>query len=169
MVDIAHIAGLVAPASTPSPMPYADIVTSTTHKTMRGPRGGLLLTNDEQIAKKINSAVFPGAAGRPAHAHHRGQGRRARRSAQAEFKTYQQQIRKNARALAAELMERGFDLVSAAADNHLMLVDLRRFNTTGRDMERLSTPFTSPPTKTRSRTTRKTLRLRAACGSVRPP
>ncbi len=137
MVDIAHIAGLVAAGEHPSPVPYADIVTSTTHKTMRGPRGGLLLTNDEQIAKKINSAVFPGAQGGPLMHIIAAKAVALGEALRPEFKTYQQQIRKNARALAAELMERGFDLVSGGTDNHLMLVDLRRFNTTGRDMERL--------------------------------
>ncbi len=137
MVDIAHIAGLVAAGEHPSPMPYADIVTTTTHKTMRGPRGGMLLTNDEAIAKKINSAVFPGAQGGPLMHIIAAKAVALGEALKPEFKTYQQQIRKNAKALASELMVRGFDLVSGGTDNHLMLVDLRKFNTTGRDMEKL--------------------------------
>ncbi len=137
MVDIAHIAGLVAAGEHPSPVPYADIVTTTTHKTLRGPRGGLLLTNDEKIAKKINSAVFPGAQGGPLMHIVAAKAVAFGEALQPDFKTYQQQIRKNAKALANALLERGFDLVSGGTDNHLMLVDLRRFNKTGRDMEQL--------------------------------
>jgi len=137
MVDIAHIAGLVAAGEHPSPMPYADIVTSTTHKTLRGPRGGLILTNDEAIAKKINSSVFPGAQGGPLMHIIAAKAVALGEALKPEFKTYQQQIRKNAKALAAELMRCGFDLVSGGTDNHLMLVDLRKFKTTGRDMEKL--------------------------------
>ncbi|SHH93105.1 glycine hydroxymethyltransferase [Sporobacter termitidis DSM 10068] len=137
MVDIAHIAGLVAAGEHPSPVPYADIVTSTTHKTLRGPRGGLLLTNDEAIAKKINSAVFPGAQGGPLMHIVAAKAVALGEALRPEFKTYQQQIRKNAKTLAAELLKHGFNLVSGGTDNHLMLVDLRKFNTTGRDMEKL--------------------------------
>ncbi len=137
MVDIAHIAGLVAAGEHPSPVPYADIVTTTTHKTLRGPRGGMLLTNDEAIAKKINSAVFPGAQGGPLMHIIAAKAVAFGEALKPEFKTYQQQIRKNAKALADELLRRGFDLVSGGTDNHLMLVDLRKFNTTGRDMEKL--------------------------------
>ncbi len=137
MVDIAHIAGLVAAGEHPSPVPYADIVTTTTHKTLRGPRGGLLLTNDEKIAKKINSAVFPGSQGGPLMHIIAAKAVALGEALKPDFKVYQQQIRKNAKALAAELLNRGFDLVSGGTDNHLMLVDLRKFNTTGRDMERL--------------------------------
>ena len=137
MVDIAHIAGLVAAGEHPSPVPYADIVTTTTHKTLRGPRGGMLMTNDEAIAKKINSAVFPGAQGGPLMHVISAKAIAFGEALKPEFKTYQQQIRKNAKALAEELLSRGFDLVSGGTDNHLMLVDLRKFNTTGRDMEQL--------------------------------
>jgi glycine hydroxymethyltransferase len=137
MADIAHICGLVAAGEHPSPVPYADIVSSTTHKTMRGPRGGFLMTNDEAIAKRINSSVFPGAQGGPlmhviaAKAVSFGEALRP------EFADYQRRIRRNAAALAAALLSRGFDLVSGGTDNHLMLLDLRRFGLTGRDMEQM--------------------------------
>jgi glycine hydroxymethyltransferase len=137
MVDIAHIAGLVAAGEHPSPVPYADIVTTTTHKTLRGPRGGMLMTNDEAIAKKINSAVFPGAQGGPLMHIVAAKAVAFGEALKPEYKVYQQQIRKNAKTLAAELMKHGFDLVSGGTDNHLMLVDLRKFKTTGRDMEKL--------------------------------
>ncbi|MDR3210226.1 MAG: serine hydroxymethyltransferase, partial [Oscillospiraceae bacterium] len=136
MVDIAHIAGLVAAGEHPSPVPYADIVTSTTHKTLRGPRGGFLMTNDETLAKKINSSVFPGAQGGPLMHIIAAKAIAFGEALKPEFKTYQRQIRANAKALAAGLLSRGFDLVSGGTDNHLMLVDVRRFNTTGRDLER---------------------------------
>lgn len=137
MVDIAHIAGLVAAGEHPSPIPYADIVTTTTHKTMRGPRGGMLMTNDEALAKKINSAVFPGAQGGPLMHIIAAKAVAFGEALKPEYKVYQQQIRKNAKVLASELMRYGFDLVSGGTDNHLMLVDLRKFKVTGRDMERL--------------------------------
>jgi glycine hydroxymethyltransferase len=137
MVDIAHIAGLVAAGEHPSPVPYADIVTTTTHKTMRGPRGGMLMTNDEAIAKKINSAVFPGSQGGPLMHIVAAKAVAFGEALKPEYKVYQQQIRKNAKTLAAELLRYGFDLVSGGTDNHLMLVDLRKFKTTGRDMEKL--------------------------------
>lgn len=137
MVDIAHIAGLVAAGEHPSPIPYADIVTTTTHKTMRGPRGGMLMTNDEALAKKINSAVFPGAQGGPLMHIIAAKAVSFGEALKPEYKIYQQQIRKNAKVLASELMRYGFDLVSGGTDNHLMLVDLRKFKVTGRDMERL--------------------------------
>ncbi|UOO38757.1 serine hydroxymethyltransferase [Oscillospiraceae bacterium CM] len=137
MVDIAHIAGLVAAGEHPSPVPYADIVTTTTHKTMRGPRGGLIMTNDEALAKKINSAVFPGAQGGPLMHIVAAKAVAFGEALKPEYKTYQQQIRKNAKALAEALLGYGFDLVSGGTDNHLMLVDLRKFNVTGRDMEKL--------------------------------
>jgi len=136
MCDIAHIAGLVAAGEHPSPMPYADIVTTTTHKTLRGPRGGMILTNDPEIAKKVNSAVFPGAQGGPLMHIIAAKAVALGEALRPEFKEYQRQIRKNAKALAEALLERGFNLVSGGTDNHLMLVDLRRFNITGREMER---------------------------------
>ena len=136
MCDIAHIAGLVAAGEHPSPMPYADIVTTTTHKTLRGPRGGMILTNDPEIAKKVNSAVFPGAQGGPLMHIIAAKAVALGEALRPEFKEYQRQIRKNAKALAEALLERGFNLVSGGTDNHLMLVDLRPFNITGREMER---------------------------------
>lgn len=137
MVDIAHIAGLVAAGEHPSPVPYADIVTTTTHKTMRGPRGGMLMTNDEAIAKKINSAVFPGAQGGPLMHIVAAKAIAFGEALKPEYKIYQQQTRKNAKALAAALLHYGFDLVSGGTDNHLVLVDLRKFKTTGLEMEKL--------------------------------
>ncbi|MBQ5418098.1 MAG: serine hydroxymethyltransferase, partial [Oscillospiraceae bacterium] len=135
MVDMAHIAGLVAAGVHPSPVPYADITTTTTHKTLRGPRGGLILTNDEALAKKINSAIFPGTQGGPlmhviaAKAVCFGEALRP------EFKEYGKNIVANAQALAKGLLDRGFDLVSGGTDNHLMLVDLRPFSLTGKEFE----------------------------------
>ena len=135
MVDMAHIAGLVAAGEHPSPMPYAHVVTSTTHKTLRGPRGGLILTNDEAIAKKINSAIFPGTQGGPLEHIIAAKAVAFGEALKPEFKAYQHQVVVNARVLAEELLRYGFDLVSGGTDNHLMLVDLRKFNVTGKDME----------------------------------
>ena len=125
MVDMAHIAGLVAAGCHPSPVGYADVVTTTTHKTLRGPRGGLILTNDEELAKKINKSIFPGIQGGPLMHVIAGKAVCFGEALKPEFKTYQQQVVKNAQALAKGLVERGFDLVSGGTDNHLMLVDLR--------------------------------------------
>jgi len=135
MVDIAHIAGLVAAGEHPSPIPYATITTTTTHKTMRGPRGGLLMTNDETIAKKINSAVFPGAQGGPLMHIIAAKAVALGEALKPEFKEYQKQIRRNIKALAKGLTTRGFDLVSGGTDNHLCLADLRKYNITGREAE----------------------------------
>ena len=137
MVDIAHIAGLIAAGEHPSPVPYADIVSSTTHKTMRGPRGGFLMTNDEEIAKRINSAIFPGSQGGPLMHVIAAKAVAFGEAMKPEYKEYQKNIRLNAKALAAALLSRGFDLVSGGTDNHLMLVDLRKFGRTGRDMEQM--------------------------------
>ena len=137
MVDMAHICGLVAAGEHPNPVPYADVVTSTTHKTMRGPRGGFILTNDEALAKKINSAIFPGSQGGPLMHIIAAKAVAFGEALKPEFNEYQRQIRKNAVALADSLIGYGFDLVSGGTDNHMMLVDLRKFNTTGRDMEKL--------------------------------
>jgi len=136
MCDIAHIAGLIVAGEHPSPLPYADVVTTTTHKTLRGPRGGMIMTNDPEIARKINSAVFPGAQGGPLMHIIAAKAIALGEALKPEFKEYQRQIRKNAKALAEALLGHGFDLVSGGTDNHLMLVDLRPFNITGRDMER---------------------------------
>ncbi len=135
MVDMAHIAGLVASGQHISPVPYADVVTTTTHKTLRGPRGGLILTNNEYIAKKINSAIFPGVQGGPLMHVIAGKAVCFGEALKPEFKTYGEQIVKNAKVLADTLLEKGFKLVSGGTDNHLMLVDLRPFDITGKDLQ----------------------------------
>ena len=135
MVDMAHIAGLVAAGEHPSPVPYADVVTSTTHKTLRGPRGGLILSNDEEIALRINKAVFPGTQGGPLMHVIAAKAVAFGEALQPAFKDYQVQIVKNAKALSLALLEEGFDLVSGGTDNHLMLVDLRRLGITGKEFE----------------------------------
>ncbi len=136
MVDMAHIAGLVAAGEHPSPVPYADVVTTTTHKTLRGPRGGLILTNDEEIAKKINKAIFPGIQGGPLEHVIAGKAVCFGEALDESFKAYQHQVVLNAKALAAALLEEGFELVSGGTDNHLMLVDLRPMHITGKEMEK---------------------------------
>ncbi len=128
MADIAHIAGLVATGVHPSPFPHAHIVTTTTHKTLRGPRGGLILTNDPEIAQKIDKAVFPGMQGGPLMHVIAGKAVAFGEDLKPEFKTYAQQIVKNAKALAAALQKHGYRMVSGGTDNHLMLVDLRARN-----------------------------------------
>ena len=135
MVDMAHIAGLVAAGEHPSPVPYADVVTTTTHKTLRGPRGGLILCNDEEIAKKINKAIFPGIQGGPLEHVIAGKAVCFGEALDESFKTYQHQVILNCRALADALLEEGFDLVSGGTDNHLILVDLRPMGVTGKEME----------------------------------
>lgn len=135
MVDMAHIAGLVAAGVHESPVPYADITTTTTHKTLRGPRGGLILTNDEALAKKINSAIFPGTQGGPLMHTIAAKAVCFGEALKPEFKEYQQRIVENAKALSEGLLKRGFNLVSGGTDNHLMLVDLRPFNITGKELE----------------------------------
>ena len=135
MVDMAHIAGLVAAGVHPSPVPYADVTTTTTHKTLRGPRGGLILCNDEEIAKKINKAIFPGIQGGPLMHIIAAKAVCFKEALQPEFKAYQEQVVKNAAALAEALVEEGFDLVSGGTDNHLMLLDLRSMNLTGKEFE----------------------------------
>ena len=134
MVDMAHIAGLVAVGLHPSPVPYADVVTTTTHKTLRGPRGGMILCKEE-LAKKIDSAIFPGSQGGPLEHIIAAKAVALGEAMKPEFKTYQEQIVKNAAALAQGLMDEGFDLVSGGTDNHLMLVDLRKAHVTGKEME----------------------------------
>ena len=135
MVDMAHIAGLVAAGEHPSPVPYADVVTTTTHKTLRGPRGGLILTNDEELAKKINKAIFPGIQGGPLMHVIAAKAVCFGEALTPEFKAYQHQIVENASVLAKGLLEEGFDLVSGGTDNHLMLVDLRPMGITGKEFE----------------------------------
>ena len=135
MVDMAHIAGLVAAGVHASPMPYADVVTTTTHKTLRGPRGGMILTNDEALAKKFNSAIFPGTQGGPLMHVIAAKAVCFGEALKPEFKAYGEQIVKNAQALAKGLLDRGFDLVSGGTDNHLMLADLRPFKITGKKLQ----------------------------------
>ncbi len=135
MVDMAHIAGLVAAGVHPSPVPYADITTTTTHKTLRGPRGGLILTNSEELAKKINKAVFPGTQGGPLMHVIAAKAVCLGEALKPEFKEYGKKVVENAQALAKGLVQRGFDLVSGGTDNHLMLVDLRPFDITGKELE----------------------------------
>lgn len=135
MVDMAHIAGLVAAGLHQSPIPYADVVTSTTHKTLRGPRGGLILTNDEEIAKKIDKAVFPGVQGGPLENMILAKAVAFGEALKPEFKTYQEQVVKNAKALAEQLKKRNIKLVSDGTDNHLVLLDLRNNDITGLELE----------------------------------
>ena len=135
MVDMAHFAGLVAGGVHPSPLPHAHIVTTTTHKTLRGARGGMILTNDEGLAKKVNSAMFPGLQGGPLMHVIAAKAVAFGEALRPEFKIYAQAIVDNAKALAATLMERGFDLVSGGTDTHLMLVDLRSKGLTGKASE----------------------------------
>ena len=135
MVDMAHIAGLVAAGLHASPVGVADVVTTTTHKTLRGPRDGLILTNDEEIAKKINKAIFPGIQGGPLMHVIAAKAVCFGEALKPEFKAYQKQVVDNAQALAKGLLSRGFDLVSGGTDNHLMLVDLRPVHITGKELE----------------------------------
>ena len=135
MVDMAHIAGLVAAGEHPSPIPYADVVTTTTHKTLRGPRGGMILTNDEELAKKFNKAIFPGIQGGPLMHVIAAKAVCFGEALKPEFKAYQHNVVENARVLANALLEEGFDLVSGGTDNHLMLVDLRPMKITGKEFE----------------------------------
>jgi len=135
MVDMAHIAGLVAGGQHPSPLPWADVVTTTTHKSLRGPRGGMILTNKEEIAKKINSAVFPGLQGGPLMHVIAAKAVAFGEALRPEFQDYAAQIVKNARAMADQLMKGGINIVSGGTDNHLMLADLRPKKVTGKATE----------------------------------
>lgn len=135
MVDMAHIAGLVAGGAHQSPVPYADVVTTTTHKTLRGPRGGLILTNNEELAKKINKAVFPGTQGGPLEHVIAAKAVCFGEALRPEFKEYARKIVENAQALANELTARGVKLVSGGTDNHLMLIDLSDEECTGKELE----------------------------------
>jgi glycine hydroxymethyltransferase len=138
MVDMAHIAGLVAAGLHPNPIDYADIVTSTTHKTLRGPRGGIILTNDEALAKKINSSVFPGCQGGPLMHVIAAKAVAFKEALDPSFKTYASQIVKNCKALADELIKRGYKLVSGGTDNHLILVDIfGSVGVTGKEAENI--------------------------------
>ncbi|MFT7773285.1 serine hydroxymethyltransferase [Roseateles sp.] len=135
MVDMAHYAGLIAAGVYPNPLPHADVVTSTTHKSLRGPRGGIILTNKEDIAKKINSAIFPGIQGGPLMHVIAGKAVAFKEALSPEFKAYQQQVVKNAKVLAETLIERGLRIVSGGTESHVMLVDLRPKNLTGKEAE----------------------------------
>ncbi|MCI8446014.1 MAG: serine hydroxymethyltransferase [Bacilli bacterium] len=138
MVDMAHIAGLVATGLHPSPVPYADIVTTTTHKTLRGPRGGLILCNDEKIAKKIDSIIFPGIQGGPLMHVIAAKAQCFYEALTPEFKRYQEQVLKNIKALTKSLEEEGFRIVSGGTDNHLILVDVKSFsNVTGKEAQEI--------------------------------
>jgi glycine hydroxymethyltransferase len=135
MVDMAHYAGLIAAGVYPNPVPYADVVTSTTHKSLRGPRGGIIVMNDEAIAKKINSSIFPGIQGGPLMHVIAGKAVAFKEALSPEFKQYQQQVVKNAAALAETLTARGLRIVSGGTQSHVMLVDLRPKNLTGKEAE----------------------------------
>jgi glycine hydroxymethyltransferase len=135
MVDMAHYAGLIAAGVYPNPVPHADVVTSTTHKSLRGPRGGIVLTNDEAIAKKINSAIFPGIQGGPLMHVIAGKAVAFQEALEPGFKVYQQQVMANAKVLAATLIERGLRIVSGGTESHVMLVDLRPKGLTGKEAE----------------------------------
>ena len=134
MVDMAHIAGLVAAGVHPSPVPYADVVTTTTHKTLRGPRGGMIMCREE-LAKQIDKAIFPGSQGGPLMHIIAAKAACFGEALKPEFRDYQRRVVENAACLAARLREKGFDLVSGGTDNHLMLVDLRPFDITGKELE----------------------------------
>lgn len=135
-VDMAHIAGLVAAGLHQSPIPYADVVTTTTHKTLRGPRGGVILTNDEELAKKFDKAIFPGTQGGPLEHVIAAKAVCFGEALKPEFKAYQQNVVTNARVLADALRKQGFDLVAGGTDNHLMLIDLRKTGVTGKELQR---------------------------------
>ena len=137
MVDMAHIAGLVATGLHPSPLPYADVVTSTTHKTLRGPRGGIILTNNEEIIKKINKIIFPGIQGGPLMHVIAAKAECFYEALQPSFKEYQEQVLKNIKALAHVLTDNGLRIVSGGTDNHLILVDVTSLNMTGKEAETL--------------------------------
>ena len=137
MADIAHIAGLVATGHHPSPIDYCDVVTTTTHKTLRGPRGGLILTRDPELGKKFDKAVFPGTQGGPLEHVIAAKAVAFGEALQPDFKTYSGQVIKNAQAMAAQLQKRGFKLVSDGTDNHLILVDLRCISMTGKRADQL--------------------------------
>ena len=135
-VDMAHIAGLVAAGLHMNPLPYADVVTTTTHKTLRGPRGGVILSNNEELGKKFNKAIFPGTQGGPLEHVIAAKAVCFGEALKPEFKAYQQKVITNAKALANALLNQGFDLVSGGTDNHLMLIDLRKTGVTGKELQR---------------------------------
>jgi glycine hydroxymethyltransferase len=133
MADMAHYSGLVAAGEYPSPLPHAHVVTSTTHKTLRGPRGGIILSNDEELGKKLNSAVFPGLQGGPLQHVIAAKSIAFKEALQPEFKEYQRDVKNNAKILCNVLRQRGLNIVSGGTDSHMLLVDLRPFNISGKD------------------------------------
>ncbi|MBD0264458.1 MAG: serine hydroxymethyltransferase, partial [Tolypothrix sp. Co-bin9] len=137
LADIAHIAGLVASGLHPNPIPYCDVVTTTTHKTLRGPRSGIILTRDPELGKKLDKSVFPGSQGGPLEHVIAGKAVAFAEALKPEFKVYSAQVIENSRALANQLLNRGFKLVSNGTDNHLILVDLRSIGMTGKQAEQL--------------------------------
>ncbi|WP_341910443.1 serine hydroxymethyltransferase [Ferrovibrio terrae] len=173
MVDMAHFAGLVAGGVHPSPFPHAHIATTTTHKTLRGPRGGMVLTNDEALAKKINSAVFPGLQGGPLMHVIAGKAVAFGEALTPEFRSYAQAVVDNAKAMAAALQERGYDLVSGGTDNHLMLVDLRSKGLKGNvcveslERARITTNKNGVPFDTEKPTVTSGVRLGSPAGTTR--
>jgi glycine hydroxymethyltransferase len=173
MVDMAHFAGLVAGGVHPSPFPHAHIATTTTHKTLRGPRGGMVLTNDEALAKKINSAVFPGLQGGPLMHVIAGKAVAFGEALTPEFRSYAQAVVDNAKAMAAALQERGYDLVSGGTDNHLMLVDLRAKGLKGNvcveslERARITTNKNGVPFDTEKPTVTSGVRLGSPAGTTR--
>ena len=169
MVDMAHFAGLVAGGAHPSPFPHAHVVTTTTHKTLRGPRGALILTNDEELAKKINSAVFPGMQGGPLMHVIAAKAVAFGEALQPEFSAYARAVVENAKAMGEVLASSGFDLVSGGTDTHLLLVDLRPKKLTGNVVEKALGRATSPSTRTACRSIRRSPPSRRASASVRRP
>jgi len=135
-VDMAHVAGLVAAGVYPSPVPFADVVTTTTHKTLRGPRSGLILSRDDKLAKKLNSAVFPGNQGGPLMHAIAAKAVCFKEALQDDFKTYQQQVVKNAQAMAKVIQERGYEIISGGTENHLMLISLVKQDMTGKEADK---------------------------------
>ena len=173
MVDMAHIAGLVATGAHPSPLPYADIVTTTTHKTLRGPRGGMILTNDEALAKKINSAVFPGTQGGPLMHIIAAKAVAFGEALHPEFKTYINNVVENCAAMGEGMIDSGLRLVSGGTDNHLCLVDLTPADVTGKDAEKLlervglTVNKNTIPNETRSPFVASGIRVGTAAGTSR--
>ena len=136
LVDMAHIAGLAATGAYPNPVPFADVVTSTTHKTLRGPRSGIIMSRDDKLAKKLNSAVFPGNQGGPLMHVIAAKAICFKEALEDSFKTYQEQVVKNAKAMAAVIQERGYDIISGGTENHLMLISLVKQEMTGKEADK---------------------------------
>lgn len=173
MIDMAHIAGLVATGAHPSPVPYADVVTSTSHKTLRGPRGGFILTNNEEIAKKIDKAVFPGSQGGPLMHIIAAKAVAFGEALQPEFKTYIDHVLENSSAMGEGMVDGGLRLVSGGTDNHLCLVDLTPADITGKDAEKvlegvgLTVNKNTIPNETRSPFVTSGIRVGSAAATTR--